>query len=197
VSSRDAILNALRAAAPGGGDAPPIYVPDAPQADLLELFQTRLKACGGTMARVERFADIAPLLAERWPGLAEKSVYSTNAEAIATTLPEADYGDTAALQHLDLAVVDGRECVAENAAVWVPAGAVPHRSMLYLAEHLVLIVQRDALLPTMHEAYANLAARGDTSGYFIAGPSKTSDIAQCLVIGAQGPRSCLVCVVGG
>ncbi|MBI1318709.1 MAG: hypothetical protein GC168_07145 [Candidatus Hydrogenedens sp.] len=196
MSSRDTILKALREAAPGGVEAPAMYTPDAPAADLLESFEFRLKACGGELAVLRSVEELAPLLSARWPDLAERSVYSTNPAAVPTSLPEAAFTDTAALQHLDLAIVDGCECVAENAAVWVPAGAVPHRSLLYLAEHLVLIVRRDALLPTMHEAYARLAQRGDTSGYFIAGPSKTSDIAQCLVIGAQGPRSCLVCMVG-
>jgi L-lactate dehydrogenase complex protein LldG len=32
---------------------------------------------------------------------------------------------------------------------------------------------------------------------FVAGPSKTADIEQSLVIGAQGPRSTTILLVGG
>ena len=48
----------------------------------------------------------------------------------------------------------------------------------------------------MHAAYARLAERPIGYGMFIAGPSKTADIEQALVIGAHGPRSCTVLLVG-
>jgi L-lactate dehydrogenase complex protein LldG len=41
----------------------------------------------------------------------------------------------------------------------------------------------------MHQAYQKLAHRERTFGLFISGPSKTADIEQCLVIGAQGAMS--------
>jgi L-lactate dehydrogenase complex protein LldG len=47
----------------------------------------------------------------------------------------------------------------------------------------------------MHEACARVAAGPKEYGLFIAGPSKTADIEQALVIGAHGARSCTVFVV--
>jgi L-lactate dehydrogenase complex protein LldG len=44
----------------------------------------------------------------------------------------------------------------------------------------------------MHAAYAALAGGDYGWGAFVSGPSKTADIEQALVIGAQGPRSLLV-----
>ena len=47
----------------------------------------------------------------------------------------------------------------------------------------------------MHAAYERVAALPRGYGLFIAGPSKTADIEQALVIGAHGARSCTVFLV--
>ena len=60
---------------------------------------------------------------------------------------------------------------------------------------MVLLYEKD-IVADMHEAYSKIS--GTDSGYhvFIAGPSKTADIEQSLVIGAHGPRSMLVYLIG-
>ena len=82
--------------------------------------------------------------------------------------------------------------VAESGAVWVEAGSLPERAALWLAEHVALVVPEEALVDHLHAAYARLRFPGPGFGSFVAGPSKTADIEQALVIGAQGPRSLTV-----
>jgi L-lactate dehydrogenase complex protein LldG len=84
--------------------------------------------------------------------------------------------------------------VAENGAVWLDERAAPIRAGLFLTQHLVLLLDRAALVDNMHEAYARLGARVGQTGYgcFLCGPSKTADIEQALVVGAHGARSLVV-----
>ena len=93
----------------------------------------------------------------------------------------------------DLLVVPGRFAVAENGAVYVDAADLTARADIVRAEHLVLTVSRDALVATMHEA-VRLMPRDSACGWFLSGPSKTADIEQALVIGAQGARTLHVVV---
>lgn len=104
--------------------------------------------------------------------------------------------DPHALEVLDLCVAPGVFAVAENAAVWITREQVPHRAALFIAQHLVLAVPADQMVQNMHAAYQRIDPAQVQFGIFISGPSKTADIEQSLVIGAHGPRSFTVVLVG-
>ncbi len=70
------------------------------------------------------------------------------------------------------------------------------RAAFVVAEHLALVVPAAEIVHDMHEAYRRISFPGAGFGTFVAGPSKTADIEQALVIGAHGARSCAVFVVG-
>ncbi len=95
----------------------------------------------------------------------------------------------------DSLTIQGEFLVAENGAIWVEPSADMERSSIFLAEHLVIEVPKSELVDDMHEAYQRLKGREFSYGTFISGPSKTADIEQSLVIGAQGPKSCMVVLV--
>ncbi|MBS0211539.1 MAG: LUD domain-containing protein [Planctomycetes bacterium] len=97
---------------------------------------------------------------------------------------------------IDVAILPGMFGVAENAAVWVTDAGIKHRVVYFLPQHLVLVVPRAEIVNHLHEAYARLQFPGAGYGLFISGPSKTADIEQSLVIGAHGPRSLTVVLVG-
>lgn len=97
------------------------------------------------------------------------------------------------LDGTDVAVVKGEFGVAENGAVWIQQN-FKHRALLFIAEALVVVMDKNALVNNMHEAYQRLGETPSGYGIFICGPSKTADIEQALVFGAHGARSLTVIV---
>lgn len=90
--------------------------------------------------------------------------------------------------------MDGRIGVCENGAVWIQQD-VEQRAIYFIAESLVLVLDRRNLVNNMHEAYKRIDTGDYGYGVFISGPSKTADIEQALVMGAHGARDVTVLLV--
>jgi L-lactate dehydrogenase complex protein LldG len=103
------------------------------------------------------------------------------------------YDDPHTLENVDLAILRAHFGVAENGACWMTEDQMIERALPFITQHLALVLRRDAMVADMHAAYELIAAAGDYGfATFIAGPSKTADIEQSLVLGAHGPRSLIV-----
>jgi L-lactate dehydrogenase complex protein LldG len=100
--------------------------------------------------------------------------------------------DGLSLAEVELLEIDGKFGVAENGAIWLTEEALPHRVAPFICQHLVIHVQK--IVPNMHAAYEELKHQTSGFGLFLAGPSKTADIEQSLVIGAHGARSLTVVI---
>ena len=96
------------------------------------------------------------------------------------------------LADVDLGVVKGETAVAENGCVWV-SQTMKERAVMFISQCLVIIVDRNDIVNNMHEAYDRVGQYG--YGCFISGPSKTADIAQALVMGAQAAREVSVVIL--
>jgi L-lactate dehydrogenase complex protein LldG len=82
--------------------------------------------------------------------------------------------------------------VAENGAVWIYESQMKNRLLPFICQHLIICLNEKNIVPTMHEAYQQIDVAKESYGVFLAGPSKTADIEQSLVIGAHGARSLIV-----
>jgi L-lactate dehydrogenase complex protein LldG len=100
--------------------------------------------------------------------------------------------DGLSLADVEVLEIDGQFGVAENGAIWLAEEAMPHRVAPFICQHLVINVSE--IVPTMHAAYEHLGGVNSGFGLFLAGPSKTADIEQSLVIGAHGARSLTVVI---
>lgn len=189
--SRDTIVAAVRARQGESAPLPTIpSFPPVPRSDLVARFRTVLEQVGGTWAVREPASDLGEILRTHYPD-AERIV-STVDEPPNSTFTVAEDTTPADLVRVQLAIVRGQFGVAENAAVWIDDGQLPHRALPFVAEHLVLLLSTSDIVTDMHAAYAALSGLRPGYGVFVSGPSKTADIEQSLVIGAQGPRSLLV-----
>jgi L-lactate dehydrogenase complex protein LldG len=90
---------------------------------------------------------------------------------------------------LDLAIIEGQFGVAENGAIWMDDTDLGLRAVPFITAHLVIVLKRKNLVGNMHEGYKKVGLAKSGFGIFVAGPSKTADIEQSLVIGAHGAMS--------
>jgi L-lactate dehydrogenase complex protein LldG len=194
VSARADILRAVRRAAVEAAPLPPVRPRPDPDDDRSARFAERLREAGGSVERTSRGQLAAA--AARIPSVMRASrILSFLPEILPSTAPLDGSDDPRALADVDCALLRAHFGVAENGAVWITDELVAPRSALFLPEHVAVILDARDLVSDMHAAYARLGTTLPAFGCFVAGPSKTADIEQALVIGAHGPRSLAVLLV--
>ena len=202
MSSKEDILKKYRANVREKFDMPDLSdIRGITYADPLLQFMNMTKSVGGNAIEVDKGADVNALIRELYPDA--KEIASNLPEiTIATRNPD-EVGRARDLNGTDVGVVRGCFGVAENACVWIPQ-QMKEKAVCFISENLVILLDKKQIVNNMHEAYARLSnasgtTAGDTElfneygyGTFISGPSKTADIAQVLVMGAQAARSATV-----
>ena len=146
---------------------------------------------GGQVIEVDAGRDINVLIKELFPDA--KEIASNLPEiTIATRNPDT-VGRARDLNGTDIGIIRGAFGVAENACIWVPQ-TMKEKAVCFISENLVILLPKNQIVNNMHEAYKRIEFDKEYDGYgtFISGPSKTADIAQVLVMGAQAARSATI-----
>ena len=191
MNSKDTILEALRANSPAPLERGPLgFTPMTFEDPLAEFRERVVKAAAARSFLLEEGRSAADAVVEivrrTYPDARRIASNLPEAAACATFNPD-ELEDPRSLAGTDIAIVRGAFGVAENGAVWIPR-TFRHKALLFIPEALVILLDRTQIVCTMHEAYSREGFDTYDFGSFIAGPSKTADIEQALVIGAHGPR---------
>jgi L-lactate dehydrogenase complex protein LldG len=195
-AGRSDILSSVRRRLPMAVDLPALSGTWITYPDRVRQFTESLRFVGGTCVEVADDTELQAELRRLEPLKAAKKVYSAVPQVCPSTFDLEQVSDPHTLEDVDVAIARGEFGVAENGAVWLTDAGLKHRAILFIAQHLVLVVPRDQMVDNMHQAYERLQFGGRGYGLFLSGPSKTADIEQSLVIGAHGPRSLVVFLVG-
>ena len=157
--------------------------------DPLVQFITMSQNVGGKVIEVKEGQDINDIIKEVYP----------DAKEIASNLPEVTIAtrnpdtveDARQLNGTDVGIIRGVFGVAENGCIWIPQ-QMKEKAVCFISENLVILLPKSQIVNNMHEAYRRVEFDAYGYGTFISGPSKTADIAQVLVMGAQAARSVTV-----
>ena len=192
MSNKDDILKKYRANVREKFDMPDLSdIKAITYPEPLVQFVKMTEMVGGQVIEVDPGRDINVLIKELFPDA--KEIASNLPEiTIATRNPDT-VGRARDLNGTDIGIIRGAFGVAENACIWVPQ-TMKEKAICFISENLIILLPKSQIVNNMHEAYKRIEFDKEYDGYgtFISGPSKTADIAQVLVMGAQAARSATV-----
>lgn len=177
-----------------------VALPDVVNGDWIEFddlaiqFAKMIEMAGGSCEELSDIGQLPQRLSafETW----------TTAQHVFSAVPQipgnvdfTDVDDPHQLENLDFVIYPGEFAVAENGAIWLTDRNLKHRVVFFITQFLVLVVDKQSIVATMHQAYAQAQVPKPGFGLFLSGPSKTADIEQSLVIGAHGCRELQVYLV--
>lgn len=181
MSSKNSILSALKQSALTAHPMPVIDIEVTPQ-PLVDTFAASLATVAGELHQQGGLAalqaKVDELMAQGLQVLSLVEGVSGNRQVPNTAHELAD---------IDYAILAGELGVAENGAIWV--SQTQHRVTPFICENLILALPEKALVANMHQAVNQVSLAQGELGVFVAGPSKTADIEQALVVGAHGACS--------
>ncbi|MCR5574988.1 MAG: LUD domain-containing protein [Bacteroidaceae bacterium] len=193
MSNRDEILASIRKNTLQKFDYPTWKVNAVQYPDLVKQFISISAAVGGEAVELPEGMDVNEYILKRYPNM--NAIASNMPEITCATMNPDDVEVAQDLNGTDLAVVKGEIGVAENGCVWIPQ-TVKHKIIYFIAERLVILLEKKNLVNNMAEAYAKIEKMPKYNfATFISGPSKTADIEQTLVKGAHGAMEALVILI--
>jgi L-lactate dehydrogenase complex protein LldG len=192
MNSRDFVLNAVRRNQPGARPLPEVPGFGRPTTNLLADFSAALERMGGTLAVPPTSGTLDSMLAQRFP---QARIICSATSEVAGTLSIAAVSDPRELQDVDVGVVRAVFGVAETGSVALSEREFGINALGFLSQHLVVLLDPQAIVPNLHDAYGQSGFFEARYAVLMTGPSATADIEGVLVRGAQGIRSLTVIAV--
>ena len=189
--NKEELLGKLRRNTIQQFDMPETSIDGIKYENTIEQFIETSHKVGSEVIEAKAGEDLNELIRKAYP---EAQVLASNVKGIKVDLNPDMVSEAQDLNGTDVGIVEGDIAVAENGCVWVPQ-TMKERVVCFVSENLVILVHRDKIVNNMHEAYRRIHMTEYGYGCFISGPSKTADIEQALVMGAQAARGVTVIIV--
>ena len=153
--------------------------------DTVEQFIEMSRNVGSNVIVAKQGESLDDIVRRAYPEA--KVIASDLKELTIATLNPDTVADAQSLNGTDVGVVAGEIGVAENGCVWIPQ-QMKEKAVCFISEYLVIVLSKNSIVNNMHEAYDRITMPSTGLGTFISGPSKTADVEQALVMGAQAAR---------
>lgn len=188
---KEELLNKLRSSVTQQFDMPSEPVKGITFTDISKQFIEMSKTVGGKVIEVKNTDDLNTIIHKAYPNA---KVFASVVKGIKADLNPDILASAAELNGTDVGIIQGVIGVAENGCIWIPQ-TMKERAICFISEELVILLDRKNIVNNMHEAYKRIEINSYGYGVFISGPSKTADIEQALVMGAQAARGVTVILI--
>lgn len=193
--NKEDLFKKLRANTREQYDMPDMHIDGIQYPDTFKQFVKMTEKVGGNVVEVkkEEADDLDAVIKKQYP---EAKTFASNLPYIHIAQKNPDtVAEAKELDGTDVGIVEGKIGVAENGCIWIPQ-TMKEKAVCFISEYLVIVLDKNNIVNNMHEAYKRIEFDPEYQfGTFISGPSKTADIEQALVMGAQSARGVTVIIV--
>jgi L-lactate dehydrogenase complex protein LldG len=172
-------------------DMPDLTVNAIKYPDTLKQFIEMSQTVGGKVKCIKKEDDVNKIIRELYP---DAKVFASNVPGIEADLNPDTVAEAKDLNGTDVGILQGELGVAENGCIWVPQ-TMKEKAICFISEELVILLDKKNIVDNMHEGYKRIRVPELGYGCWISGPSKTADIEQALVMGAQAARGVTVLLI--
>ncbi len=173
-------------------DMPEINIKGITYDDPVKQFIQMTETSGGKVKCISAQDDVNKVIKELYP---ESKVFASHLPQITIAQKNPDtVAEANELNGTDVGILQGEIGVAENACVWIPQ-TMKEKAVCFISEELVILLDSKNIVNNMHEGYKRIKVPELGYGCWISGPSKTADIEQALVMGAQAARGVTVLLI--
>ena len=188
---KEELLDKLRRNTTQQFDMPTRPVQGIVYTDVVKEFIGMSKIVGSKVIEMKKGDNLNVVIREACPNA---KIFASNVEGIEADLNPDTIASAADLNGTDVGIIQGEVGVAENGCIWIPQ-TMKERAVCFISEELVILLSKSNVVNNMHEAYKRIKMTNYGYGVFISGPSKTADIEQALVMGAQAARGVTVILI--
>ena len=191
MSYKNELLEKLRRNTREQYDMPKDNIDGIAYADTIAQFVEMSRQVGSNVVMAKEGESLDDIVRRAYPDA--KTIASALPQLTIANLNPDTVPDAQALNGTDVGVVEGQIGVAENGCVWIQQ-AMKEKAVCFISEYLVIVLPKSGIVDNMHQAYQRIEMPQTGLGTFISGPSKTADIEQALVMGAQAARGVTVVI---